>query len=249
MRKRRVADVEDRKVLLRIRNLKQYFPLKSKQVVKANDDITLDIYEGETLGLVGESGCGKSTLGRTVLQLYHQTDGKTMYYGRELDYIAPKYVRETLERLPRLRRELTELQERQARIDREYDELLGWDGGDASAKEEIPEDHPNAKKLFEKRNELDNAKRDAHEAFLNIAQLIGGFIITDDMSESKRDVPERTPDNRGKMSAPGRDGADRARAPGVERRFKSVRGTESPLPQSKRRSTSLRRRSQQSKRR
>jgi peptide/nickel transport system ATP-binding protein len=183
MRKRRVADVEDRKVLLRIRNLKQYFPLKSKQVVKANDDITLDIYEGETLGLVGESGCGKSTLGRTVLQLYHQTDGKTMYYGRELDYIAPKYVRETLERLPRLRRELTELQERQARIDREYDELLGWDGGDASAKEEIPEDHPIAKKLFEKRNELDNAKRDAHEAFLNIAQLIGGFIITDDMSE------------------------------------------------------------------
>ena len=73
--------MEDRKVLLRIRNLKQYFPLKSKQVVKANDDITLDIYEGETLGLVGESGCGKSTLGRTVLQLYHQTDGKQCTMG------------------------------------------------------------------------------------------------------------------------------------------------------------------------
>ena len=69
----------DKKVLLRISNLKQYFPLKGGGFVKANDGITLDIYEGETFGLVGESGCGKSTLGRTILQLYHQTYGHTMY--------------------------------------------------------------------------------------------------------------------------------------------------------------------------
>ena len=72
----------DKKVLLRISNLKQYFPLKGGRFVKANDGISLDIYEGETFGLVGESGCGKSTLGRTILQLYHQTYGRTMYYGR-----------------------------------------------------------------------------------------------------------------------------------------------------------------------
>ena len=66
----------DKKVLLRISNLKQYFPLKGGRFVKANDGITLDIYEGETFGLVGESGCGKSTLGRTILQLYHQTYGR-----------------------------------------------------------------------------------------------------------------------------------------------------------------------------
>ena len=66
-----------KKVLLRISNLKQYFPLKGGRFVKANDGITLDIYEGETFGLVGESGCGKSTLGRTILQLYHQTYGRT----------------------------------------------------------------------------------------------------------------------------------------------------------------------------
>ena len=61
---------EGKKVLLRVSNLKQYFPLKKKGLfVKANDGITLDIYEGETFGLVGESGCGKSTLGRTLLQL------------------------------------------------------------------------------------------------------------------------------------------------------------------------------------
>jgi len=173
--------MEDKKVLLRIRNLKQYFPLKgNKLVVKANDDITLDIYEGETLGLVGESGCGKSTLGRTLLQLYRQTDGKTMYYGRSIDYIAPKYVRKTFENLPRLHRKMKELYELQEKIDKEYDALLGWDGGQGMAKDEIPEDHPNAKQLYAKRNELDKAKRDAHEAFLNIAQLIGGFIIAED---------------------------------------------------------------------
>ena len=56
---------ENAKPLLRITNLKQHFPLKGGLTVKANDGVTLDIYEGEVFGLVGESGCGKSTLGRT----------------------------------------------------------------------------------------------------------------------------------------------------------------------------------------
>ena len=75
---------ENKKVLLRISNLKQYFPIKGGRFVKANDGISINIYEGETFGLVGESGCGKSTLGRTLLQLYKQTDGRTMYYGVRL---------------------------------------------------------------------------------------------------------------------------------------------------------------------
>ena len=68
--------VDGKKVLLRLRDVKQYFPVKKTKLrekqryVRANDGISLDIFEGETLGLVGESGCGKSTLGRTILQLY-----------------------------------------------------------------------------------------------------------------------------------------------------------------------------------
>ena len=74
----------DKKILLQISNLKQYFPINARKniYVRANDGISIDIYEGEAFGLVGESGCGKSTLGRSILQLYKQTDGRTMYFGR-----------------------------------------------------------------------------------------------------------------------------------------------------------------------
>ena len=95
---------QNNEVLLRISNLKQYFPLKKGRVVKANDGISIDIYKGETFGLVGESGCGKSTLGRTILQLYHQTYGRTMYYGRSLDDLAPRYMLDTIKNLPKLRK-------------------------------------------------------------------------------------------------------------------------------------------------
>ncbi len=71
--------------LLQIRNLKQYFPISSgffsTQYLKAVDDISFDIKEGETLGLVGESGCGKTTAGRTILQLYKPTAGEVIYRG------------------------------------------------------------------------------------------------------------------------------------------------------------------------
>ncbi len=88
--------------LLSITNLKKYFPVAkssffAKQMyVRANEDISIDIYQGETFGLVGESGCGKSTLGRVLLQLYEQTAGSTMYYGRTLEEVAPGYVMDTL---------------------------------------------------------------------------------------------------------------------------------------------------------
>ena len=59
--------------ILEVKNLKKYFHAGRNQVIKAVDDVTFDVYKGETLGLVGESGCGKSTIGRTLIRLYEAT--------------------------------------------------------------------------------------------------------------------------------------------------------------------------------
>jgi oligopeptide transport system ATP-binding protein len=67
--------------LLEIKNLKQYFNQGKPNEVRAVDDVSFDIYKGETLGLVGESGCGKSTTGRTIIRLYDATDGEVIYDG------------------------------------------------------------------------------------------------------------------------------------------------------------------------
>lgn len=99
--------MSNNKPIFNITGLKKYFPLKKKSIfskeqlyVKANDGINLEIFEGETLGIVGESGCGKSTFGRTVLQLYPQTEGSTIYYGRSVEDVAPRYIIEILKDLP-----------------------------------------------------------------------------------------------------------------------------------------------------
>ncbi|GIN39143.1 MULTISPECIES: ABC transporter ATP-binding protein [Heyndrickxia] len=70
--------------LLEIKNLKQYFNKGTSNEVRAIDDISFDIYKGETLGLVGESGCGKSTTGRTIIRLYNATDGKVLFNGENV---------------------------------------------------------------------------------------------------------------------------------------------------------------------
>jgi oligopeptide transport system ATP-binding protein len=85
--------------LLRVVGLKKYFPiaggLLGRQVgqVKAVDDVSFDIWRGETLGLVGESGCGKSTAGRTILQLHRPTAGQVFFDDRELTGLAPDELR------------------------------------------------------------------------------------------------------------------------------------------------------------
>ena len=82
--------------LIQVNHLKQYFDInmgffKSK-ALKAVDDISFSIREGETLGLVGESGCGKTTAGRSILHLYKPTAGEVIYRGKKIE--TPQDIKE-----------------------------------------------------------------------------------------------------------------------------------------------------------
>lgn len=164
----------EKKVLLKITDLKQWFPVKKTKLfqkeqlyVRANDGITLDIYEGETVGLVGESGCGKSTFGRTLLQLYPQTEGKTMYYGRSLSEVAPEYVEHTVKSIPMRKKKISELEQRTEQIKAEYEKL------------------PDGPEKFQKQEEAEKIRKECNREFLDLVQIIGGFYVTENTMEAE----------------------------------------------------------------
>ena len=117
------------KVLMKAINLRKYFPVQNKNIfsrkqdyVRANKDINLEIYEGETLGIVGESGCGKSTFGRTLIQLHEQTGGASLYYGKEVLEFKPGYLKKDLGKLVKYRDNLLKLKTQQPL---KYQKLFG----------------------------------------------------------------------------------------------------------------------------
>ena len=87
---------DERKPIIKVDNLKVYYPVtnmafqKNQQQVHAVDEVSFDIMEGETLGIVGESGCGKSTIGRTLVALEQPTEGRVFYRGHEISSMSQK---------------------------------------------------------------------------------------------------------------------------------------------------------------
>ena len=153
--------------LLSIHNLKKYFPLpkssifqKQRLYVRANEDISIDIYQGETFGLVGESGCGKSTLGRVLLQLYDQTAGSTMYYGRTLEETAPDYVLDTLRHADSYIAKYHKAASNAKALVEKCDKL-----GDGAS--------------FFDLQEKNLAQAEEKTALDNVAKILGGFMVKD----------------------------------------------------------------------
>ncbi len=158
------------KKLLSITNLKKYFPVakssmfqKEQLYVRANEDISLDIYEGETLGIVGESGCGKSTLGRVLLQLYPQTAGTTMYYGVTLEDMPPKYVPKTLKNLDKYKAELKKAHDKAEELAKKVEAAGGEDAAD-----------------FYLLQEANIARCEEQTQLSHLAKLLGGFFAVDE---------------------------------------------------------------------
>ncbi|MFJ7954542.1 ABC transporter ATP-binding protein [Lysinibacillus sp. NPDC096418] len=91
---------QDKDSLLEVKNLKTYYPIKGGLLrhtvghVKAVDNVSFAIKNGETLGLVGESGCGKSTTGRTILRLLNPTDGQIVFNGQDITTLKGRSLRE-----------------------------------------------------------------------------------------------------------------------------------------------------------
>ncbi|MUK87613.1 dipeptide ABC transporter ATP-binding protein [Ornithinibacillus sp. L9] len=85
--------------LLQVEDLKTYYPIKggvlkrTKSHVKAVNEVSLEIYEGETLGVVGESGCGKSTLGRTILGLESKSGGSIQFKGNDIGSLTERQLK------------------------------------------------------------------------------------------------------------------------------------------------------------
>ena len=165
--------------LLSIKNLKKYFPIAKKHIfqkeqlfVRANEEITIDIHNGETFGLVGESGCGKSTLGRTILQLYDQTAGSTLYYGRTLEDFAPSYVRTTLLKTNSM---IAKYKKMQAKAD--HCCKIVDDAGDNAT--------------FFQHQSKNLAIAEADTAYQNVVKILGGFAALDDPTEGAKQLLKR----------------------------------------------------------
>ena len=173
------------KVLIKTRKLKKYFPINKTTNLKAVEDITLQIYEGEKFGVVGESGCGKSTLGRVMLQLYPQTSGSCVYFGKSIQELNPKYIQKEINHLKTYQTKASEFYQDSLKIDQEVEQLeaqrrvLDVNGSSVDAKKYDKISKKIALKEFKSKELKKNASRQLREG----SRTVGSLILCENIEE------------------------------------------------------------------
>ena len=170
---------QEKKVLLELKKLKKYFPVRRGVQIKALEDVSFSIYEGEKFGVVGESGCGKSTLGRVILQLYPQTSGACIYYGRTRDEMCPRYLAKEVAKLPEYQKKATEFYQKSLEVERKAEplrqtiEALSAHGTSRETKQEAALQ----KRLSELEFRAKELRKDASRQLREGSRTVGSLIL------------------------------------------------------------------------
>ena len=180
--------LEHRPALIELNKLKKYFPVKRGVNLKALEDVSLEIYEGEKFGVVGESGCGKSTLGRVILQLYRQTSGACVYHGISIEEVAPKYIGKEIDKLLDYQKKADEYYKKSLEIDKKVEtldekiEALS----DHGTKQEVAK----RRRLTQERDKLafqsKENKKDASRQLREGSRTVGSLILSAKLPEIQK---------------------------------------------------------------
>ena len=177
--------MSEAKVLIKTRKLKKYFPINKTTNLKAVEDITIKIYEGEKFGVVGESGCGKSTLGRVMLQLYPQTSGSCVYHGKSIEELNPKYVQKEINNLKNYQLNAKKYYQESLEIDKKVQaldvqrQMLDVNGSSSDAKKYDAISRQIAKEEFKSKELKKNASRQLREG----SRTVGSLILCENIDE------------------------------------------------------------------
>lgn len=187
-------------LLLEVRKLKKFFPLKrntflnrSQIYVRAVEDVTFDIYKGETLGLVGESGCGKSTLGRIILQLYPPTSGAAVYFGSRLEDMDVQYIVEEIKKLPKYQEHAKKCYHQALEYEKQAEEL-SKDLDSIERSKEMPDKSYEAKKVKLEKLQLKarEQKKEASRQLREGSRSVGALILEENIEEISELLLEAT---------------------------------------------------------
>lgn len=175
--------MSEQKKILELRKLKKYFLVSGGKKLKAVEDVSFVVYEGEKFGIVGESGCGKSTLGKTILQLYEPTSGSCVYYGKSVQELNPEYIQKNIDNLKKQQEKAGEFYQKSLAVDEKIKALKekasGYDAegnaNDAKAYDKLQKEI--ARLEFESKELRKEASRQLREG----SRTVGSLILCKDL--------------------------------------------------------------------